>query len=288
MLQPDLDDNSLSSTASDASSDDGSGEAIDAPARSAAAAAADGDDDDDDDAFDISIDEGFLGHSVLQGYTAPLPADGIKARDKGRLPISSKNVFDPALLDSQRPVDEAIAIWRAASQQQQTGSAGEDEDGDSAARATEAVDDHSVVLVPERDFAQLACFNGDWAIIELTTERIPRLVRLFAHPCPPKAHRSAGRKQLYMTRSRWAGSPPAHYPFPSPSLSRSAGSHRPSPSTRLFLDALRTYFQPPVVYFRVTALAPEATDPEPLPTSAPSSSRPSASSNSPRHPPPTA
>ncbi|KAK0519033.1 peroxisomal assembly protein, partial [Tilletia horrida] len=229
-----------------------------------AAAAADGDDDDDDDAFDISIDEGFLGHSVLQGYTAPQPADGIKTRDKGRLPIASKNVFDPALLDSQRPVDEAIAIWRAASQQQ-TGSAGEDEDGDSAARAIEAIDDQSVVLVPERDFAQLACFNGDWAIIELTTERIPRLVRLFAHPCPPKAHRSAGRKQLYIT-----------------------GSHRPSPSTRLFLDALRTYFQPPVVYFRITALAPEATDPEPLPTSAPSSFRPSASSNSPRHPPPTA
>ncbi|KAK0519341.1 peroxisomal assembly protein, partial [Tilletia horrida] len=402
-----------------------------------AAAAADGDDDDDDDAFDISIDEGFLGHSVLQGYTAPLPADGIKTRDKGRLPISSKNVFNPALLDSQRPVDEAIAIWRAASQQQ-TGSAGEDEDGDAAARATEAVDDQSVVLVRERDFAQLACFNGDWAIIELTTERIPRLVRLFAHPCPPKAHRSAGRKQLYMspllhqnlhrahtfdpTRSasaahlipldarrqralvgqqlqqqqaktrkgtaeadRARASPLPSCPLPIPFAESLTISRLASPLALdkayqpLFLDALRTYFQPPaneaedayggsvnllpgmktgvkrrlvkegqliavgiqkgkvrfarearanalvagggdeaaedgraageggkeggagqaegegddllsdesfagpptgIVYFRVTALAPEATDPEPLPTSAPSSSRPSASSNS--------
>ncbi|KAE8233222.1 hypothetical protein CF326_g1733 [Tilletia indica] len=242
-----------------------------------------------EDDFDLSIDEDFLGRSVLHGYSIPNPAQSnTAAHARLEKQHDRKNIFDPALLGSQAPIHEAIAEWRRT--QQNSASAGETSDV-GAAVEEESIDDHCVVLLPERTFAQLGCFNGDWAIIKLKSENITRIVRLFAHPSPlPRSSSKERRKTVYMSpllhqnlhrqhtfdpmrsasvavllpldsrqrsvsadgtksEQKWPLGPSCPLPIPfaeSLTISRLASplaldrAYQP-----LFLDALRTYFQPP-------------------------------------------
>ncbi|KAK0545463.1 peroxisomal assembly protein [Tilletia horrida] len=200
----------------------------------------------------------------------------------------SSRLFDPVLLDSQRPVEEALAAWHRAQAA-----------GDGSNEGSAAVDDHCIVLVPESSLEQLDCLNGDWAIVELVTEGISRAVRVFAHPSPPtrqgpstdvrrhhsdlyldpllhqnlhRPHtfdpsRSASRARLLPLNSRTSSTPylkspsgeadPTRQtwplqdcPLPIPFAESLTISRLASPLSidrtyqPLFLEALRTYFQP--------------------------------------------
>ncbi|KAE8204079.1 hypothetical protein CF335_g2781 [Tilletia laevis] len=64
-----------------------------------------------------------------------------------------------------------------------------------------SVGDQIVVLNPQRDLAQLGCFNGDRAIVDLTAARVSRLGQISA-PLPSQAQSAQERPPLGQPRRR--------------------------------------------------------------------------------------
>ncbi|CAD6896826.1 unnamed protein product [Tilletia controversa] len=73
--------------------------------------------------------------------------------------------------------------------------------GSDQERVGGSVGDQIVVLNPQRDLAQLGCFNGDRAIVDLTAARVSRLGQISA-PLPSQAQSAQERFPLGQPRRR--------------------------------------------------------------------------------------
>ncbi|KAN0065525.1 peroxisomal assembly protein [Thecaphora frezii] len=146
----------------------------------------DGDDDEaDGDASDaFSIDESYLARSVLQDFagggeaflssplrvlpsTAKLLAGEVQ-REREREPLARKRRRCLVRqLDDYGVLQSALSDWRERRMRSEVGEEPED------------VDEEDVILLGEKDLAQIGAFDGDWAVAEVEDHDAARLVRLF-------------------------------------------------------------------------------------------------------------
>ena len=109
-------------------------------------------DDDDDESDDISIDERFLAHTVLQDFspteTILTHTPHLKSSQSDASLARKQKECHISLLHDHSVLDGAVDQWRQ--QRQDAGS------------ETEEIDLENVILLSEKDFGGLGAFNGDW------------------------------------------------------------------------------------------------------------------------------